>query len=168
MKLKTLLFVALLPSLALAQSEKYYQGQLLDAAASTYGSMAMCDGGTTAQIPQCDASGNLAVNVLAIAAPTVAAQFAAMDVTVPGGIGAAYANVLDLPDGTKMVLFDNQTNGDVDVSLDGGVSTHYSLKGGDTLALNLAQFGLVTTVAVWIKDGTTASAAGAFNISSFK
>lgn len=111
----------------------------------------------------CDTNGNIGAG-----ASTVAAQFAAMDVTVPGGIGAAYADVLDLPDGTKMVLFDNQTNGDVDISLDGGVSTHYSLKGGDTLALNLAQFGLITTVHVWVKDGTTASTAGAFNISSFK
>lgn len=111
----------------------------------------------------CDANGNIGPG-----ASSVAATFAAMDVTVPGGIGPAYADVLDLPDGTKMVLFDNQTNGDVDVSLDGGVSTHYSLKGGDTLALNLAQFGLITTVHVWIKDGTAAATTGAFNISSFK
>jgi len=127
-----------------------------------------CKTPTGTKIPVlCDASGNTTVNIVANV-PTTAATFATMDVTLPAGIGAAYADVLDLPDGTKMVLFDNQTNGDVVISLDGGVTDHYSMKGGDTLALNLAQFGLITTVHVWVKDGTAAPASGAFNISSFK
>lgn len=67
MKLKTLiLFTLLIPALTLAQSTTYQQDQVLDVAAGTYGVMAMCDGGTTAEAVACDSDGHPQVDVLAI------------------------------------------------------------------------------------------------------
>lgn len=100
--------------------------------------------------------------------PTVTATFAAESSTGFAAIGAAYALGVDLPDGTKVVILDNQTNGDVVVSMDAGVTTFKTLKAGDALILPLAQAGLITTGIVHLKDGTTAATAGAFLISSYK
>jgi len=94
------------------------------------------------------------------------ATFAAMDATTT--IGAAYASAVNLPDDTKVVILDNQTNGDVTVSMDGGTSDTYHLKAGDILSLNLAAAGLETTADVQIKDGTTASSSGTFYVYSIK
>jgi hypothetical protein len=102
------------------------------------------------------------------ATSTTNATFAPLDVTAFGAIGAAYASAVDLPDGTKVVIVDNQTNGDVMVSFDGGVSDHLHVKAGDVMSYNLASSGLVTTADVQIKDGTAVSTAGSFYIYSYK
>ena len=73
-----------------------------------------------------------------------------------------------LPAATKVVILDNQTNGDVVVSMDAGVSDTFFMKAGDKLVLPLAQVGLITTAIVHLKDGTTASTAGSFYIYSYK
>lgn len=92
--------------------------------------------------------------------------FAAMDATT--SIGAAYATAVDLPDRTHVVILDNQTNGDVTVSMDGGTTDNFHLKAGDVLSLNLISSGLITTGVVQIKDGTTASSSGTFYVYSYK
>ena len=123
------------------------------------------DSNGVARKAACSTSGVLETNVVA-SVPTTAATFAAQDATT--SIGVAYASSVDLPDGTKVVILDNQTDGDVQVSMDGGTTDHYMITAGDVLSLNLAAVGLITTGEVQTKDGTTASTAGTFYVYSFK
>jgi len=115
----------------------------------------------------CDALGGQYVNISGMS-PTTAAAFAPLDVTLPAGIGAGYASAVDLPNGTKVVVLDNQTNGDVMVSMDGGATDTAHMKAGDVLTYDLAADGLVTTADVQVKDGTTASTTGSFYVYSYK
>ena len=94
------------------------------------------------------------------------ATFAAQDATT--SITGSYASAVNLPDNTKTVIFDNQTNGDVQVSIDGGTTDHFHLTAGDTLVLPLAESGLETTGDVQIKDGTITSTSGTFYVYSYK
>lgn len=94
------------------------------------------------------------------------AIFAAVDETTT--IGASYATAVDLPHNTKVVVLDNQTNGDVWVSLDCGGTDQFHLQAQDVLVLNLARSGLVTTAEVCLKDGTNPSSSGTFYITSYK
>ena len=114
---------------------------------------------------KCDATGALTVGGVI---PTDNATFAPLDVTLPAGISAAYASAVDLPDGTKKILLNNLTNGDVVVSMDGGTSDYVTMKAFDSLSISLAEAGLVTTAVIAVKDGTTAATAGTFEISSIK
>ena len=100
--------------------------------------------------------------------PSSNASFAPLDVTAYGAIGAAYALAVDVPDGTKTVILDNQTNGDVMVSMDAGVTDTFHVKAGDVYSLTLAQSGNVTTAQIYIKDGTAVSTSGSFYIYSIK
>jgi hypothetical protein len=96
-----------------------------------------------------------------------AATFNALVELAHTSIGAAHTLLGDLPDGTRRVMFDNKTNGDVVVSMDAGVNDHYELSGGQTLTLPLASEGLVTTAIVHVKDGTSASTSGKFVMYSY-
>ena len=116
--------------------------------------------------PTCNASGEMLVSAAVSGVTVTAATFAAIDATT--SIGAAYASSVDLPNDTKIVILDNQTNGDVMVSMDGGVSDTFHLKAGDVLSLNLVSATLKTTGDVQTKDGTTASSTGTFYVSSIK
>ena len=100
--------------------------------------------------------------------PSGTAEFAPLDVTLYSSIGAAYASAVNFPDGTKIIILDNQTNGDVMVSCDGGVTDTYHVKAGDVLSINLAAAGVVTTADLQIKDGTSASTSGSFYVYSIK
>lgn len=99
--------------------------------------------------------------------PVTAAVFAPASATGFAAIGAGYALGVDLPDGTRTVILDNQTNGDVWVSMDGGAHDTFHLKGGDKLVLPLSQSGVSTTAVVHLKDGTSPSTAGTFYIYSY-
>lgn len=167
MKLRTLLpLLLLLPGIALAQSVTLQAGNPKPTA-DIYGDLPICLGPVNVEATACDADGNRTV-VIVGTVPTTAATFAAETATGFAAIGAGFALGVDLPDGTKVVVLDNQTNGDVVVSMDAGVTTFKTLKGGDTLVLPLAQAGLITTGIVHLKDGTTAATAGSFLISSYK
>jgi len=162
MKLRYLLPILFcLPITAWAQGAKYQAGTAKPTT-DIFGELPVCLGPTNVQAVTCGSDGCVCTSPA-----EKEATFAEMDVTLYGSIGATYTDVLDLPDGTRAVVFDNQTNGDVDISFN-GTTTHFSLKAGDTLSLNLSQFGLVTTAHVWVKRGTTTPTSGVFNISSFK
>lgn len=94
------------------------------------------------------------------------ATFAAADSTT--SIGAAYASALDPVNGTKVVILDNQTNGDVWVSMDAGTNDHFHLQSGDVLSLSLIEQGLSQAAAIHLKDGTSASSSGTFYIYTYK
>lgn len=96
--------------------------------------------------------------------PATEAEFQALESEAT--IGAAYTAVATLAAGTRQVILDNQTNGDVMVSMDGGTTDHFHLKGGDKLILNLFALGLTSVGEINIKDGTTPSNAGTFYVYS--
>jgi hypothetical protein len=82
-------------------------------------------------------------------------------------IVVGYTTVVDLPDNTKQFTLDNQTNGDVYISMDGGATDTYHLKGGDKLVVSLASLGLVTTGVVRVRYGIGgASSTGTFFVYS--
>lgn len=84
-------------------------------------------------------------------------------------IVVGYTTVVDLPDGTREVILDNQTNGDVYISMDGGATATYHLKGGDKLVVNLHALGLSTTAIVKVRYGIGgASSSGTFFVYSIQ
>lgn len=125
---------------------------------------------------QMDASGNLRVNIAAAdgsvtvgaVSPTTNATFGALALITAATLDGTYRTVVDLPDGTKYVQIDNQTNGDILISMDGGSSDTYHVKAGDVQPIYLAPSGLVTTAIIQAKDGTTASTAGSLYVTSIK
>lgn len=99
--------------------------------------------------------------------PASAAVFPALASLAYNLIVVGYTAVINLPDDTKLVTLDNQTNGDVYVSMDGGVTDTYHLKGGDKLVVSLADLGLVTTAIVSVRYGIGgASSTGTFFVYS--
>lgn len=98
--------------------------------------------------------------------PSTAAVFTALASLGYAAIGAAYASITVLPAGTRQVILDNQTNGDVLVSMDGGATDTYHLKGGDKLILNLFALGLTSTADIQLKDGTSGGNTGTFYVYS--
>lgn len=94
--------------------------------------------------------------------PGTVAIFQAIKTLGYAAIGAAYASIGTLTAGTRLIILDNQTNGDVVVSMDGGATDTYYLKGGDKLIINLYELGLTSNADVQLKDGTAASSAGSF------
>ena len=85
--------------------------------------------------------------------PTTAAVFAPLTPILFSGIGAGYALGVDLPDDTKSVNIVNHTDGDVYVSMDGGVSNTFLLGAAESVFVNLVELGLVTTAIVQLKQG---------------
>ena len=85
--------------------------------------------------------------------PTAAAVFQLLASKAYTAIIVTYSTIVDLPDGTREVILDNQTNGDVYISMDGGVSDTYHLKGGDKLVLNLFSLGVSTTATIKLRYG---------------
>jgi len=130
----------------------------------------ICENPSGNKIPlKCSATGVADVNVTsAVVAPSTAATFAALSNITAATLAAGYATVVDLPDGTKWVQIDNQTNGDVMISMNGGTADTWHVKAGDVQTVALAPLGLVTTAVVQAKDGTTASTAGSLYVSSIK
>lgn len=98
--------------------------------------------------------------------PSEEADFKALASLAHSSIGAGYATVTTLGADTRQVILDNQTNGDVLVSMDGGVSDTYHLKGGDKLVLNLFELGVTSVAVIQLKDGTSPSSAGTFYVYS--
>jgi hypothetical protein len=98
--------------------------------------------------------------------PTQEAVFGEQAVVAAGAIGASYAVASDLPDNTRSFSIDNQTDGDVQVSMDGGTTDHYLLESGDSVNIPLAHLGLVTTAEISLKRGTDVPTAGSVYIYS--
>jgi hypothetical protein len=99
--------------------------------------------------------------------PSTHAVFPVLASLAYGSIIIGYTAVVDLPDDTRQFTLDNQTNGDVYVSMDAGWSTTYHLKGGDKLVVSLADLGLITTAVVSVRYGIGgASSSGAFYVYS--
>lgn len=98
--------------------------------------------------------------------PTQEAVFGEQAVVAAGAIGAPYAVVADLPDNTRSFSIDNQTDGDVQVSMDGGTTDHYLLESGDSVNVPLAHLGLVTTAEISLKRGTDVPTSGSVFIYS--
>jgi len=96
--------------------------------------------------------------------PATNAIFETMVRKGPADIGVAYASATDLPDGTRWVSLDNQTDGDVVVSMNGGTNDHFYLRSYQAITLDLVSMGRVTTAAIHLKDGTVACASGEFFI----
>jgi len=96
--------------------------------------------------------------------PDTNAGFTEMSATGFAAIGAAYALGTDLPDDTREVMFDNQTDADIKVSMDAGVHDTYWLQSGQQLAINFFAIGRVSTAIIHIKRGTVAATAGNFLI----
>lgn len=92
--------------------------------------------------------------------PTAAAVFDPLVAKTAASILAAYSSATDLADDTRSVTFDNQTDGDVYISMDGGVSDHYYLRSGQSLHVNLYDIGKVTTAAVHMKRGSNVPTTG--------
>lgn len=128
------------------------------------GAAALCKNPTANKIPiACDAGGSISG-----AAPSTNATFAPQTSVTAAALNAAYQTIVDLPDGTRMVTIDNQTNGDVQVSMTGGASDSMHVKAGDVVYIPLASVGLVTTAVIQVKDGTTASSSGSIYVYSVK
>jgi hypothetical protein len=111
------------------------------------------------------------INEIVIAlggAPIVAvnATFDALTPVASAAIGGAYASAVVLPANTRQVILDNQTNGDVYVSMDGGTSDNYHMTPGGKQIFNLADLGLITGADVQLKDGISPSTAGTFFVYS--
>jgi hypothetical protein len=96
-----------------------------------------------------------------------AAVFATAAGMTAGAMGSGYGLVVDLPDDTIAVLLDNQTNGDVAVSIGGSSDTFY-MPAGRQIPINLGGMGRKTTAGVYAKDGTSPSTTGVFWVYSFK
>lgn len=101
-------------------------------------------------------------------APATNATFAALTPVASAAIGGAYASAVVLPADTRQVILDNQTNGNVYVSLNGGATDSCHMTAGGKQTLNLADIGLMTSADVQLKDGITPSTAGTFFIYSIK
>ena len=101
-------------------------------------------------------------------APSVNATFAALTPVASAAIGGVYASAVILPADTRQVILDNQTNGNVYVSLDGGATDSYHMTVGGKQTFNLADIGLMTNADVQLKDGITPSTAGTFFVYSIK
>lgn len=98
--------------------------------------------------------------------PATNATFAAL--TPVTSIGGSYVSAVVLPTGTRAVILDNQTNGDVFVSMDGGTSDNYHMTPGEKDFLDLAALGLLTSADVQLKDGAMVSTAGTFFVYSIQ
>lgn len=98
--------------------------------------------------------------------PSTDAVFIPLESLGHAAIGAAYAAVTALAAGTRLVILDNQTNGDVLVSMDGGATDTYHLKGGDKLIINLFAMGVTSAGSIAVKDGTSGSSDGTFYVYS--
>lgn len=97
------------------------------------------------------------------------AQFDALTAVGHAAIGVAYSAGAAVLAGTRMVVLDNQTNGDVMVSMDGGMTDTYHLKGGDKLVLNLVALGVLAgALVIQLKDGTSGPTTGTFYIYSVR
>jgi hypothetical protein len=73
---------------------------------------------------------------------------------------------VNLPDNTISVGLDNQTDGDVQVSMDGGASDTYHMSSGSTLTIPLGQLARKTTAIVQAKRGTSVPGSGSFYVYS--
>lgn len=94
-----------------------------------------------------------------MAALNTYATFLGQSVTAFSHIGAAYSTGQGFS-AARQLFIDNQTNGDVQVSLDGGTTDHFHVPAGRlfTIILDLIKWHGTGTLAV--KDGATASTAG--------
>lgn len=101
--------------------------------------------------------------------PTTAATFSVLASRAYNLIVVGYSTVVDLPNNTRNVILDNQTNGDVYISMDGGATDTYHLKGGDKLVLDLYALGVTTTAIVQVRYGIGgASSSGTFFVYSIQ
>lgn len=166
MRCKKLIPLSLLiPALAWADPSIYGIGDGLPAS-GVYGQLPACKGPTVTRAVACGDSGELNVNLLS--STKSAATFNAAGSITSANLTGSYNTVIDLPDGTLAVMFDNQTDGDVWISMDGGVTDTFHLIPKDVVALNLSGIGLKTTAVVKAKDGTSASTTGSLYVFSVK
>lgn len=76
-----------------------------------------------------------------------------------GDIGAAYAHAATLADARKLMV-DNQTDGDVWLSMDGGVTDHFYLRSGQNLNIDFFALGLSSSAVIHVRDGSVVPASG--------
>ena len=94
------------------------------------------------------------------------AVFEPIVVVAHTSIGAAYASAETLPANTKWVKIQNATDGDVYVSMDGGVSDNFLLGTAESVELDLQAWLLTSTANIQLKDGPFAPTSGSVLISS--
>jgi hypothetical protein len=160
--MKKIFLALLLPSLAWADPSIYRIGDALPSS-GVYGQLPACSGPSTIKAVACGDSGELKTTL-----SKTEAVFGAAGSIGSASLTGSYATVIDLPDTTVGVILDNQTDGDVWVSMDGGVTNHFHLAARDVVTINLATMGLKTTGVVKAKDGVSASTTGSFYVSSVK
>lgn len=91
-------------------------------------------------------------------APSAEAEFSPAVSLGEGDIGLAYSAEAVLSDARKLMI-DNQTDGDVWISLD-GVTNHYYLRSGQNLNIDFFALGLTCSATVYVKDGSVAPGSG--------
>lgn len=96
-----------------------------------------------------------------------AAAVAAQTVTTAASIGAAYAASVVTVALAQELRFDNQTDGDVVVSLDNGVTDHYTIPAGTERVINYGKANRYVSGQIALKDGARATNNGSFYIYSY-
>lgn len=161
-----LAILLLIPAIAAGQAGTAYETGGLAPTTGLYGRLIACKSATHIKPAACDDNGALSVGLTSISKNE--AIFGAAGSISAATLDATYRTVVDLPDNTLGLMFDNRTDGDVWVSVDNGVTNNFHVKSGDVLAINLSAMGLVTTGIVKAKDGTTPSTTGDFYAYSVK
>lgn len=129
------------------------------------GQLPACLGPVNVEAVACDADGAIKTTTVSVVPGTNATFQAAGTAIAFGTLDATFRECINPVAGTKVVMVDNQTNGDIAVSMDAGTTNHFSnVRAGSIFTLNLAPQGLVTDAAVHVKDslisGATAASAG--------
>lgn len=92
------------------------------------------------------------------------AVLSTMTVIPAASITAGYTLAVDLPDDTRQVRFDNQTDGEVKVSMDAGAHDTYLVAPGQVFTENFYALGRVTSAITHVKRGGTTPTQGNFLI----
>ena len=83
-------------------------------------------------------------------------------------IGAAYALAVELPRDCAGLVFDNQTDGDVQPATNDSTADIPPLQSNQVISVDLAAMNLHTNASIYLKDGTSAPTSGNFYIWSMR
>lgn len=104
--------------------------------------------------------------------PSTAPVFAAEQPYGFASITAAWTTAGVLYALTHEFVLDNQTNGDIQISFDGGVNVYMTMRGGDKRIINLQALGRIilvsTNVSITRSSGGTTPTAGSFRIQTIQ
>lgn len=96
--------------------------------------------------------------------PTDITYFEPIDTTVGATITGAYAVIATYLTALRSLTLDNQTDGNVTVSMDGGAHDHYILAPGQVLSANFFDIGKVFTGQIAVKTDAVGITQGNFYI----